>query len=45
MDLSVAVLDVVTYAGTTLTGFGAIIALAIGVRLAIRAAKSFGARG
>jgi len=41
MDLGVEGTAVASAATTTLAGFGAIIALGIGVALAIRAAKKF----
>jgi hypothetical protein len=41
MDLGVDVADVLTYGAATLAGFGAIIALAVGLRMAVGAAKKF----
>ena len=41
MDLGVVLSDVTNFATTTLTGFGVIIAAAIGLGLALRAIKAF----
>lgn len=41
MDLGVAVVDVITYATTTLTDFGAVIAAVLGIALAVGTIKKF----